>query len=168
MDSSKETDIQLRTPRLEDGKAVYDLIRNSPPLDVNSAYNYFLLCSHFAETCVVGESGGRIVSFLSAYRLPNAPEHLFIWQVAVDSSMRGKRMAGRMLDELLSRPSCDGVKYLETTVSPSNMASKRVFEKFAEAHDAAWHEEVFLTREHFGGDDHEEEILFRIGPFELR
>lgn len=168
MDSSNENDIQLRNPQLEDGKAVYDLIRSSPPLDLNSAYNYFLLCSHFADTCVIGESGGRIVSFLSAYRLPRAPETLFIWQVAVDGSMRGKRMAGRMLDELLSRPACSGVKYLETTVSPSNAASKRVFEKFAKENSAAWHEEVFLSREQFGGEDHEEEILFQIGPFELK
>lgn len=155
----------LRKPRLDDGKAVHDLVRNSPPLDLNSVYNYFLLCSHFADTCVVGELDGRIASFLSAYRLPNDPETLFIWQVAVDPVLRGQGMAGRMLEAVLARPESIGVHRLETTVSPSNIASRRVFERFARERDAGWEEEVFLSSEHFGSENHEEEILFRIGPF---
>lgn len=157
-------DIFLRQPCLQDGKAVHELIRRCPPLDLNSSYNYFLLCSHFAATCVVAEHAGRAVGFLSAYRLPQAPETLFVWQVAVDAAARGRRLAGRMLDEVLARPACAGVRFIETTVSPSNQASRRVFARVAETRRAAWHEEVFLGREDFGTENHEEEILFRIGP----
>lgn len=160
--------IDLLEPNLEDGQAVYELVRRCPPLDVNSAYNYFLLCSHFSATCVIGKLGGEVMSFMSAYRLPADAGKLFIWQVAVDSRLRGQGMAGRMLESLLQREACGGVKYLETTVSPSNIASKRVFERFADKHGAGWHEEEFISREMFGSEAHEEEILFRIGPFELQ
>jgi len=159
--------IRLEVPRIEDGGAVHELIRRSPPLDLNSAYNYFLLCSHFAQTCVVGRSAeGEVLSFLSAYRQPQAPETLFIWQVAVDARLRGRGMAGRMLEEVLGREAVRGVHYLETTVSPSNTASRRVFERFAAGRSAGWHEEEFLSREIFGEESHEEEILFRIGPLD--
>lgn len=151
---------------MEDGRAVHDLIRNSPPLDLNSSYNYFLLCSHFADTCVVVELGDQIVGFLSAYRKPKDMETLFVWQVAVDGAMRGQGMAGRMLEHVLARPVCDGVHFIETTVSPSNRASRRVFERFRERRDAQWREEIFISRDLFGNENHEEEVLFRIGPLD--
>lgn len=143
---------------------MHELVQRCPPLDLNSSYSYFLLCSHFAETCVVAEREGATVGFLSAYRLPQAPQTLFVWQVAVDAQARGRQLAGRMLEDLLLRPACAGVQFIETTVSPSNHASRRVFERFAATHGAAWHEEVFLTPAHFGAESHEEEVLFRIGP----
>ncbi len=153
-------------PELTDGKAVHDLIANCPPLDLNTTYNYFLLCSHFAETCVVGRRGDRILSFLSAYRIPGAPERLFIWQAAVDSQLRGQGVAGSMLAELLERPACAGVRYIETTVSPSNRASRRVFERFAEERRLGFADEEFLTASMFGDEQHEAEILYRIGPLD--
>lgn len=157
-------ELLLRKPHLGDGRAVHALVRRCPPLDLNSSYSYFLLCSHHAETCVVAEKDGELVGFLSAYRLPQAPHTLFVWQVAVDAAARGHGLAGRMLDELLGRCSCSGVQLIETTVSPSNLASRRVFVRFAAQQNAAWQEEVFLGRAHFGSEDHEEEILLRIGP----
>lgn len=165
MESKVAEGVQLKEPVLDDGKAVHDLISNSPPLDLNSSYNYFLLCSHFSETCVVGKQDGKLLAFLSAYHLPKSSETLFIWQMAVDASLRGLGMAGRMLEEVLARPACRGIRYIETTVSPSNTASRRVFERYAEKRQLGWHEETFLTEEQFGGEGHESEVLFRIGPF---
>lgn len=158
--------VRLRQPRLDDGRAVHELVRRCPPLDLNSAYNYYLLCSHFAATCVLAERDGAVLAFLSAYREPQDPERLFVWQVAVDASLRGRGMAGQMLEAILARPACRGVHFVETTVSPSNRSSRRVFERFAAQRHADWHEENFLTEAHFGADAHEAEVLFRIGPLD--
>jgi L-2,4-diaminobutyric acid acetyltransferase len=157
--------INLRPPVLEDGKAVHELIKRCPPLDVNSSYNYFLLCSHFRDTCVVAEANDRIVGFLSAYLIPSRPDTLFIWQVAVDKASRGTGLAGRMLEQVADRPVCANVRTLETTISPSNLSSRRVFERFAEKHHTPSHEETFLEASHFGAEAHEEERLIRIGPW---
>jgi L-2,4-diaminobutyric acid acetyltransferase len=158
----------FRRPQLADGQSVHALVSRCPPLDLNSSYSYFLLCSHHAETCVVVQQGAEMVGFLSAYRLPQAPQTLFVWQVAVDAKVRGRGLAGRMLAELLARPSCAGVHFIETTVSPSNHASRQVFSRFAARHHAAWQEDVFLAREHFGAEAHEEEVLLRIGPLSIQ
>jgi L-2,4-diaminobutyric acid acetyltransferase len=162
---TEESSIELRLPKLEDGKAVHELIQRCPPLDVNSSYNYFLLCSHFRDTCVVAEANERLVGFLSAYIIPGRPETLFAWQVAVDETARGQGLAGRMLSHVLERPFCADVSTLETTISPSNLASRSVFQRYAENHQAPSSEETFLEVSHFGGEAHEEERLIRIGPW---
>lgn len=162
---TEESSIELRLPKLEDGKAVHELIQRCPPLDVNSSYNYFLLCSHFRDTCVVAEANDRIVGFLSAYLIPDRPETLFVWQLAVDETARGSGLAGRMLAQVMERPFCTDVTTLETTISPSNQASRRVFQRYAEKHRAQSREETFLEVHHFGGEAHEEERLIRIGPW---
>lgn len=156
--------IVLRRPRLQDGKAVHELIRRCPPLDLNSSYSYFLLCSHHAETCVVAERDATLAGFLSAYRLPQEPHTLFVWQVAVDTAARGQGLASRMLAGLMARPACQDVRYIETTVSPSNTASRQVFARFAAQRQAGWREEVFLDGSNFGSEAHEDEVLFHIGP----
>ncbi|MFO7593608.1 MAG: diaminobutyrate acetyltransferase, partial [Pseudomonadota bacterium] len=155
--------IQLRPPLLEDGKAVHELIQRCPPLDVNSSYNYFLLCSHFRDTCVVAETDGGIVGFLSAYLIPSRPDTLFVWQVAVDEAARGHGLAGRMVEEIIARPGCADVHTIETTISPSNSSSRRVFERFAAQRQAKTREETFLEAAHFGAENHEEERLIHIG-----
>ncbi|HEY9148343.1 MAG TPA: diaminobutyrate acetyltransferase [Gammaproteobacteria bacterium] len=157
--------ITLRLPNLEDGKAVHELIQRCPPLDVNSSYNYFLLCSHFRDTCVVAEADDRIVGFLSAYLIPGRADTLFVWQVAVDEAGRGQGLAGRMLEHVMERSFCAGVRTLETTISPSNLSSRRVFQRYAEKIGAESSEETFIEVQHFGGEAHEEERLIRIGPW---
>lgn len=159
-DDKKE--VCLRRPLKADGLAVHRLVAANPPLDVNSPYSYYLLCEHFAETCVLAEFQGEAVGFLSAYRRPDQPQVMFIWQVVVDPSMRGRGLAREMLLALLSRDTCHEVNTIESTVNPSNQASRRVFERFAEEHGEGLEEGLFLNEAAFGEGDHESEILLRI------
>lgn len=155
--------ITLRKPTRDDGRAVHALVRACKPLDENSCYAYLLLCEHFADTCVVAEAGGELVGFVSAYIPPAKRETVFVWQVAVKASARGMGVGVRMLAELLHREGCARVKFLETTVSPSNAASARMFEKLTARLNTGCVREAFFGLECFSGD-HEEEVLFRIGP----
>ena len=78
---------QMRPPSRKDGAALHRLISECPPLDLNSLYAYLLLAEHFSDTCVLAESaGGRIDGFISAYVLPDRPDVLFVWQVAVHAA----------------------------------------------------------------------------------
>lgn len=156
--------VQFRSPTLEDGKAVHHLIAECPPLDTNSVYCNLLQCSHFAPTCVVAEMGGEIVGWISAYRPPEEPDTIFVWQVACHSKARGQGLGGRMLAELIARPACKGVVRMKTTVTPDNAASRAMFAKFAKRAGAdlscdAW----ILSGRHLPAD-HESEELITIGP----
>lgn len=158
-------DLTFRKPTVQDGASIWRLVDHCKPLDLNSCYAYLLVCRDFSETSVVAEADGKIVGFISAYLPPQTPEVVFVWQVAVHSSQRGRKLAGRMLHEIVRRPSCAHVRYLETTVTPSNEASRALFKSFArDAGTKLLETEGFCT--HLFGDCevHEEERLLRIGP----
>ncbi len=154
----------LRAPMTEDGAAIWELVCRCKPLDENSCYAYLILCEHFSGTCVVAEKDGDIIGFVSAYIPPKKSDVVFVWQVAVEERARGMGLAGAMLEEVIGRPACTGVRYMETTVSPGNVASETLFRKFAARRDAACDETTLFNRSHFGSAAHEDEVLFRIGP----
>ncbi len=160
--------VQLREPRASDGPALTELVANCPPLDPNSAYCNLLQCSHFAATGIAAECEGRLVGFISAYLIPERPDTVFVWQVAVDASMRGRGLGRQMLQAVIARPAAvaAGVRYMETTVTPDNAASWAMFRSFARSIAAEIEDcgPLFERDVHFGGR-HDSEHLARIGPF---
>ncbi len=158
----------FRPPKLEDGAAVHALIKACPPLDLNSAYLYFLVCDHFRKTTVLAEQEGRLVGCVTAYVRPDRPDTLFIWQVAVHRDARGQGLGRRMLDVAVDREAASGARWMETTISPLNTASRRLFAAWAESRGLALEESAYLEPGHFtaAGEEtaHEAERLFRIGP----
>ncbi|KKN06430.1 hypothetical protein LCGC14_1077280, partial [marine sediment metagenome] len=99
--------------------------------------------------------------------LPDNPQTLFIWQVAVGEEARGKGLASRMLKNILNRTATKSVTFIETTITPDNKASWALFESLAKKLDAPLNSTVMFERDaHFAGE-HETEMLVKIGPFEL-
>jgi L-2,4-diaminobutyric acid acetyltransferase len=159
--------ISMQTPTLADGYAVHQLIQSCPPLDVNSAYCNLLQSGHFAKTSILAKANDQCVGFISGYVKPDDAHTLFIWQVAVNASARGKGLAGKMLDGLLQRPSLQSVKYLETTITADNQASWALFTRLSHRLEARLNKIDYLDQDtHFNGD-HDSESLVRIGPFEI-
>lgn len=159
--------IQLRKPVPEDGADVFELVQQSPPLDPNSMYCNLLQATHFADTSVSATFDGQLVGFISGYLLPTQPQTLFIWQVAVAESARGQGLASRMLDNILQRPYCSQVSYLETTITENNAASWRLFTALAERLTTEINASVMFERQqHFQGQ-HDTEMLARVGPFQV-
>lgn len=157
--------LTLRPPTLTDGMDVYRLIESSPPLDTNSSYCNLLQCSHFSSTSVAADADGTLVGFISGYILPERPDTLFIWQVAVAEQARGQRLASKMLSHILSRINCKNVRYIETSITEDNQASFSVFKGLAKQLDADIQISPWMDKErHFSGL-HDSEPLVRVGPF---
>lgn len=162
-----QTNIVLRKPVPTDGSSVYALVERCKPLDVNSMYCNLLQCTHFADTSVLAENNGQTLGFISGYRLPDQPNTLFVWQVAVDAAARGQGLAVRMLLDLLQRQPGQ-VMHLHTTITAGNEASWNTFRRLAERLNAPLNSQNFFDHErHFGGA-HDSEMLVHIGPFDLR
>ncbi len=159
------SDILLREPLPTDGTSVFRLVSRCPPLDTNSMYCNLLQCTHFAATSAVAEAQGELVGFISGYLEPEDPATLFIWQVAVDEAARGVGLATRMIQHILARPVCQGVRRLATTITPGNKASWALFEGFASKRGFPITKRVFFDRaEHFH-EVQDTEYLVCIGPF---
>nr|WP_272937504.1 diaminobutyrate acetyltransferase [Mycolicibacter minnesotensis] len=108
----------------------------------------------------------RLGGFVTGYRRPERPATLMVWQVAVNAAHRGAGLAGRMLDHLVRAQVIDGVTHLETSITPDNEASRRLFGAFARRWEAS-----LECSELFGAglfpESHLAEELFRIGPLRV-
>lgn len=148
-----------------DGPALHRLVELCTPLDTNSLYCNLLQSSHFAATSITAKTDGALIASITAYRLPERPDTLFIWQVAVHPQARGQGMAIRMLRALLARPSLADIRFIETTITEDNSASWRLFLKFADECSAKTQRSVMFEKAHHFDGQHDSEQLLRIGPF---
>jgi diaminobutyrate acetyltransferase len=156
--------VGLRVPRLEDGASLWRVARDSEVLDLNSSYTYLLWCRDFAQTSIVATVDGEVGGFVTGFLRPDRPDTLMVWQVAVDAAHRGRHLARTMLDALADRVTERSVRRMETTITPDNEASVRLFLSFAEARGADVDREPVFPAELFP-DGHDTEVLFRIGPW---
>ena len=154
----------LRKPTAKDGQSVHQLISRTPELDSNSCYCNLLQCSHFSDTSIIAEKQGVVLGFISGYLKPAQPQTLFIWQVAVSSKARGQGLGSRMLQQLVGRKESAGITHLETTITESNDASWALFNRLAEHFDAPLERSVMFDRVTHFNDEHDSELLARIGP----
>jgi|SRR5690625_3950492 len=159
--------IQFRSPRVEDGRVVWKLVREGGTLEANTAYCYLLLCSHFAENGLVAERDGEIAGFVMAYRPPSDPEAVFVWQVGVAPAGRGEGLATRLLNRLIEQPGNRSVRWLTATVDPDNTPSNKLFAAFARKQGAELQTEAGFGPELFP-PGHAAEPLLRIGPLPAR
>lgn len=158
--------ISLRKPNITDGAAVHSLISRCTPLDSNSMYCNLLQCFHFSDNAILAEENKQLIGFISGYRLPQQPDTLFIWQVAVDPCARGQGLASKMLLQLLANQNGE-VQHLHTTITSTNDASWNTFQRLARTLNAPFNSyELFNRQQHLDGM-HDSEFLMHIGPFSL-
>ena len=162
-----ETSPLLRNPTPDDAAAIWQLVVDSGVLDHNSPYSYLILCTHFADTCIVVEYDKKIVGFVTAYRPPISPDVVFVWQIGVAKSMRSRGLGVAILDALVRQQACQDVTHLDATVTPSNRASQSMFRAFARNMGTQCVEELCFPEHLFPTAGHEAEHLFHIGPFSV-
>ncbi len=167
--TAAQADLQIDRPTVADGAELWRIARDSKVLDLNSSYSYLLWCRDFAATSAVArDEHGAPIGFVSGYLRPDSPRTLLVWQVAVDASHRGRGLAAALLDGLAARTAAEhGVDTVETTITPGNTASERLFTAFAERHGALLEREVLFDAGQFPDGPHDPEVLYRIGPFAL-
>lgn len=154
----------LKKPDKNDSKEIFQLIKSVGTLDLNSQYLYLLQTTHFQNTCSVAIYNKKIVGFVSGYIIPDDKETLFIWQVAISNEVRGQNLAMKIILDIFNKNNTsNNIKYILSTVSPSNKASQRVFEKIANKLNTKIENKTLFSIDDFF-DAHEEEIQYLIGP----
>lgn len=160
--SAKETQsVRFRPPVATDGGAIWSLVKRGGGLDVNSPYAYLMACLNWSDTCVVAEDDDGLAGMVVGYRLAARPDDLFVWQIAIAPEHRGRGLGKALLAWLIQS---NEPAWLETTITPSNVASRALFAGFARDCKAALSITPWLLADNFP-DQHEGEDLFRIGPF---
>ena len=167
MNAAERKAVTFRNPQVADGAAIWRVVKDSGVLDLNSAYMYLLLAKEFGDCCVVAEHNGQVVGFVTGFRPPARTDSIFLWQVGVDASMRGQGLGKRLLAAFLQSRGAEGATMLETTISPSNEASKALFTAIARELGTGITSQDGFRTDHFPPEgDHEAEDWYFIGPFD--
>ena len=161
--SAGDATIRLRNPTVKDAAAIWCKVESVGNLERNSCYAYLLLCSHFAETCLLAERGEELLGFVLAYRPPSEAEAVFVWQVGVLPTARGTGLGRRLLSGLLHLPACRDARFLVATVSPDNRASLALFQGLARALGVGCVNQPGYAGVLFAGP-HPDENIVRLGP----
>ena len=160
----EKLELEICSPTTNDAAQIWQLVRETGVLDVNSAYLYLLLCRDFSDTCLVARRDGCVVGFVTGYRLPSDLGVLFIWQIGVASDAKRQGVGLRLLRELIKR-NAQSLTAIEATVSPSNAASRRLFESLAREIGVSMVDvpDCGFNVDDFPPGDHEAEPRIRIG-----
>ncbi|MGY3439354.1 MULTISPECIES: diaminobutyrate acetyltransferase [unclassified Marinovum] len=149
----------LRKPEATDGAAIWELVRNSAPLDENSMYCNLIQADHFRDTCVLAEIDGEVVGWISGHLIPNQ-NAFFVWQVAVSPAARGLGLGRKMLTHLVERENCAEADELKTTITKDNAASWGLFRSFARSIGGDISDEPHFKRDaHFDGQHATEHMV---------
>lgn len=159
----RPTLVAVERPTMEDGPALWRIVRDSKVLDLNSSYVYLLWARDFADTSVIARVDGAVAGFVTGYLRPDQPDTVFVWQVAVDEAYRGAGIAGKLLNGLLDRLTPRGVRFLETTITADNEASIRLFSGLARDRNTEIVRNKLFTAGLFP-DGHDDEDVYRVGP----
>ena len=157
-------DIEIRRPIATDGHHINQLIKSIPELDDNSTYCNLLQCSHFSDTSAIAVTDEEVLGFISGYAKPEQPDTLFVWQVAVGDTARGQGLASKLLKDILKRARTAPFRYIETTITEDNAASWGLFKSIARTFDAPLERSLMFDRIQHFCDEHDSELLARIGP----
>src|SRR6056300_676400 len=148
--------IQIKNPDSDYGYQISELIKNSPPLDLNSTYLYFIQSHYFNKTCAIAVNEvDKVIGFVSGFQDPRKKDTLFIWQVAISKDARGNGIASKL------------IHFIETTITKDNTSSISLFNKISQELNTNIIEEPFLDKTKHFLNQHDSENLFRIGPFKI-
>ncbi|OCM00355.1 L-2,4-diaminobutyric acid acetyltransferase [Aliarcobacter thereius] len=150
--------ITLKKPDKSNSKEIFKIIKESRTLDLNSEYLYLLLSTHFQDSCSLAFIKDELASLVLAYYLPNESKTLFIWQIATKKEFRGNNLTLKLLEDIVSRKE---INKLITTVNPNNIASSKIFEKFAKNNNSELTKSILFSKDDFL-NSHEDEVLFTI------
>lgn len=163
-----QQNVSLQHPDASEGAGMWELVKETGVLDLNSAYLYLMMGHYYGQTCLVAKKNDQVRGFVMGFIPPGRENCYFLWQVGVSVTARGQGLATRMIQHLLKQPACKNVRYLETTITPSNAASRKLFQGLARRWDAKLKIQTGFDASLFPHHAaHESEDLFSIGPFDL-
>lgn len=155
--------INFRAAQPNDGLTLWQLVRDTGVLDLNSPYFYVLMATDFGETCLVVEHNEQIVGALIGYHPPKQEQTVFCWQIAVHPTMQGHQLGQHMLEHWLALPANKPCRWVTATVATDNEPSHKLFTRFAQSLNVPCEWAPHFEVNHFP-DGHAAEPLVRIGP----
>jgi L-2,4-diaminobutyric acid acetyltransferase len=122
----------IRPMTQTDFASVYQLVQNSGALDVHTPYTYWVMLNVCGGLGLVYERDHTVAGFVAGLAPFRMPDEALVWQIAVQPQWQRQGIGMRLLDDFASTARSRGFRSLCVTISPSNVASRQLFLRFAE------------------------------------
>ncbi len=121
------SNFQIRKCTPDDVDKVRSLVSNIPPLDLHSAFTYWVLFYYFDHLCYLVECKKdqtiQCCGFISGIIPSGRNEICYLWQLGVHKEYRNKRLEQLLINAFVSSALCLGAKKLQFSIDPQNFAS---------------------------------------------
>jgi diaminobutyrate acetyltransferase len=121
----------IRNVCASDVSEIRKLVKACEPLTLHTAITYGVLFRSFPDTCFVVETSGQLSGFISSIRGTAHPEAIYVWQIGVIPSERGKGLSFQLIDSVAIAARRIGCSLLQVGIEPSNDQSLSVFRAYA-------------------------------------
>ncbi|MBD3182947.1 GNAT family N-acetyltransferase [Candidatus Poribacteria bacterium] len=119
-----EEKIYIRNITPDDVESIYNLVDGSLTLRTYDKYLYRILSEYFTKTCLVAESDNEIVGFILCFISQDDPSILFIWQIFVRETYRGKLVTQKLNKQIRDVAREMGCTKLHFTIASDSKLGK--------------------------------------------
>lgn len=118
-----KNNFKFRHPDENDAPLIQELARKCPPLDVHTAYTYWVICKFFSESCIIAEDDGVPFAYITAIETDDT---VFIWQICISEKYRGMKISALLIDFVVKYAEAKN-KLVSVSIDRKNTASNSAF-----------------------------------------
>ena len=123
--------MNIRPMEEKDIAQVRELVNHCRPLDLHTAFTYWILANYFNNTCLVMEDKCEIVGYTGGMKSSAKEGVFYLWQIGILPEYRGKGFFGLLLEKVMEAAKKSGCKILQFSVLPDNWQSLGAFSSFS-------------------------------------
>jgi diaminobutyrate acetyltransferase len=120
--------MEIRRSSVEDFLKLHELVGRIENIVQHPPHFYKIMLRYFGDTIILAEEEGELTGFLLGFVSQTNPEEYFIWQLGVDPRYRGRKIAGKIMEETIKAAGEKGCRLVSATVEIVNIPSQRLFE----------------------------------------
>ncbi|QEM82273.1 GNAT family N-acetyltransferase [Halomonas binhaiensis] len=153
-----QSEIRFEHPSVVDAKSLFRLAACNDNLDLYPEYFYLVWARDFRKTSLVAKSGDRLLGYILAYIRPDDNRTLFLWQIAVDPSVRSSGLGFSLVKKLIDSVGED-VSAFEATIDVCNDAAYNTLTSLAKQYETNVSQKDLFLESDFISSHHKETLI---------
>lgn len=152
----------IRKCTVEDVDSLRRFVDRCKPLELHTPFTYWTLFNYFSNICFLMIEKDELIGFISGIKGSLDKEVVYLWQIGVSKSHRGKNYASVLIDNFIKAVIELDCNKIQVSISPDNEASYNTFLKYAKEHSYNFAKIGEVKYNDQLSDKKEYEILYQI------
>ncbi len=126
--------MQIRNCTTADVATIRNFVSKTPPLDLHSAFTYWIMFEYFRDLCFVAEVKPveQLMGFITGLVSTSRRNTCYLWQLGVVPTFRMTSCASILIEHLVHAAKTRRCDALQFSIEPSNKLSLNTARRFAQ------------------------------------